>query len=92
MKQSQATATTKEATSQMKTMLTVMTIFIGFASLSLPTAIALYWIVTYAFIIIQTLIMNMFNKNGISKKGKKEAKKIKEKLEMKAGMKYGKNK
>jgi len=95
MKQSQATAATTGAGSQMKTMLIVMTVFIGFASFSLPTAIALYWIITYAFIILQTFVMNLINKNKENKRNKKsnsKKKNIKEKLEMKAGMKYGKNK
>ena len=56
------------AAGQMKTMLIVMTVFIGFASFSLPTAIALYWIVTYAFIIIQTFVMNLIDKNKEKKK------------------------
>lgn len=95
MSQSQATATAPGAGNQMKTMLIVMTVFVGFASFSLPAAIALYWIITYAFIIIQTFVMNKLNnkdKSKRSKNGKKDSKKIKEKLEMKAGMKYGKNK
>ena len=90
----QSTSTLPEANNQMKVMLIVMTVFITFASLSLPTAIALYWIVTYAFIIIQTFIINLINKNKDSKKSKKEYNKklIREKLKVKEGMKYGKNK
>ena len=95
MKQSQTTATTTGAPDQMKTMLIFMTIFIGFASFSLPTAIAIYWVVTYAFIIIQTYVVNLISKykekKEVSKK-KTSKSKIKEKLNLKEGMKYGKNK
>ncbi|MBQ6840876.1 MAG: YidC/Oxa1 family membrane protein insertase [Bacilli bacterium] len=80
------------AESQMKTMLIVMTVMIGIASVSLPTAIALYWIVTYAFIIIQTYVMNLITKKKDAKKVNSKSKKIKEKLKVKEGMKYGKNK
>ena len=34
-----------------------MVIFIGIASFSLPTSIALYWIVSNAFTIVQNLIV-----------------------------------
>ena len=91
-------STTNEAKGQMNFMLIFMTVFIGFASLSLPTAIALYWIITYAFIIAQTFIMNKIEKNNENKKNyhKKNNRKInnktiKDKLKVKEGMKYGKN-
>lgn len=42
---------------QSKFMLIFMTGFIGIASLSLPSAIALYWVVTNAFNVVQTLIL-----------------------------------
>ena len=42
---------------QMQFMTTFMLIFISIASFSLPTAIALYWIVTNGFSVIQTLIV-----------------------------------
>ena len=77
---------------QMKTMLYVMLVFIVYASLSLPTAIAFYWIVTYAFIAIQNIVVNMVNNKSLTNKPKKYKKeKIKEKLVKKEGMKYGKN-
>lgn len=93
MSQSQASMTAPDAAKQMKTMLIVMTVFISMASLSLPTAIALYWIVTYAFIIVQTYIMNLANNKRIKKEkaAKMKIKPIKEKLKLKEGMKYGKN-
>ena len=88
----QSASANNEAAKQMKTMLMVMTVIISFASFSLPTAIALYWIVTYAFIIIQTFIMNLIQKNKDKKrKSDKKNKSIKDKLKMKEGLKYGKN-
>ena len=89
MKQTQTTM--PDGKSQMNTMLIVMTVLIAFASFSLPTAIALYWIVTYAFIIVQTYIMNLIDTKKNKKGNDKKNSKIKEKLETKAGMKYGKN-
>ena len=83
-----------EGQSQMKTMLIVMTVFITFASFSLPTAIALYWIVTYAFIVIQTFVMNLIDKKKEESDHHKtiDKKSINSKLKIKEGMKYGKNK
>ena len=49
-----------EQQKQMKMMTTFMIVFIGFASFSLPTAIALYWVVTNGFNVIQ----NLFLKRG----------------------------
>ncbi len=43
---------------QMKTMNYFMVAFIAFASFSLPTAIALYWIVSSGFTVIQNIILN----------------------------------
>lgn len=42
---------------QMKMMSTFMIVFISIASFSLPTAIALYWVVTNGFNVIQTLVV-----------------------------------
>ena len=42
---------------QMKNMTTFMIVFISIASFSLPTAIALYWVVTNGFNVIQTLLI-----------------------------------
>ena len=55
---------TPEMQQQMKTMFIFMIVMISFASLSLPTAIALYWIVTNGFAVIQNFII----KNIIGKK------------------------
>jgi YidC/Oxa1 family membrane protein insertase len=49
-----------EQQKQMKMMTTFMILFIGFASFSLPSAIALYWVVTNGFNVIQ----NLFLKRG----------------------------
>ena len=46
-----------EMQQQMKMMFMFMIIMISFASLSLPTAIALYWIVTNGFAVIQNYII-----------------------------------
>lgn len=46
-----------EMAQQMKFMFIFMIIMISFASLSLPTAIALYWIVTNGFAVIQNFII-----------------------------------
>ena len=48
---------TPEMEKQMKFMFIFMIIMISFASLSLPTAIALYWIVTNGFAVIQNIII-----------------------------------
>lgn len=48
-------ATNDQMAKQQKTMTTVMTIFIGFMSFTLPTAIAFYWITSSLFTIIQNL-------------------------------------
>lgn len=48
---------TPEMEQQMKFMFIFMIIMISFASLSLPTAIALYWIITNGFAVIQNIII-----------------------------------
>lgn len=95
MSQTSSAAATPDAGKQMKFMLYFMTILIGITSFSLPTAIAIYWVVTYAFIIIQTFTMKQIQKHkekGNNKNIAKETKKIKDKIKEKEGMKYGKNK
>lgn len=92
----QAPQSTPEAGKQMKIMLYVMLVIVVYASLSLPTALAFYWIVTYAFIAIQNIIINMVNNRSLTnrprkKKEEKKREKIKDKLVKKEGMKYGKN-
>ena len=48
---------TSEQGKQMKYYLIFTTVFIGIASIQLPSAIALYWVVTNAFSVVQTLII-----------------------------------
>ncbi len=82
----------KEAAKQMKIMLYVMLIVITYASMTLPTALAFYWIVTYAFIAVQNILVAKFsNKDLTNKKDENKKTKIKDKLVKKEGMKYGKN-
>ena len=57
-----------EAAKQMQTTMYIMIIMISFASFSLPTAIALYWVVTNGFIIVQNKVI----KTIISKEDKKD--------------------
>ncbi len=83
---------TPDMKSQMNMMTNIMVILIVITSFSLSTALAFYWIVTYAFIAIQTFIFKkLSNKDSKPKNSKNEGKKIKDKLEVKRGLKYGKN-
>ena len=50
-----------EQVKQTKYMLIFMTVFIGIASFQLPSAIALYWVVTNAFNVVQ---MELMKKRG----------------------------
>ena len=72
---------------QSKSMLIIMLIMIFVASFSLPTALALYWIVTNAFIVVQNYILDKSMKKDDNNKTKKQAKKltIKEKVEKRRG-------
>ncbi len=54
---SMASTGSSEQQKQMQFMTTFMLIFISIASFSLPTAIALYWVVTNGFSVIQSLIV-----------------------------------
>ena len=90
----QTGSTNSDSAKQMKIMLWVMLVIIVYASINLPTALAFYWIVTYAFIAVQNVLVNFSTSNGFKKdkkdkKGKKE--KIKDKLVKKESMKYGKD-
>lgn len=90
----QTPQTNEEAQKQMKIMIYVMLVVIVYASLTLPTALAFYWIITYAFIAVQNIVLNFINTKSINgnKKNKSNKKdKIKDKLAKKEGMKYGKN-
>ena len=46
-----------EQEKQMKMMSTFMVVFISIASFSLPTAIALYWVVTNGFNVVQNMVI-----------------------------------
>ena len=50
------TSATTESGIQSKYMIIFMTVFIGIASIQLPSAIALYWVVTNAFNVFQTIL------------------------------------
>lgn len=96
MKTTGAMNTQPEMGGQMNMMTNVMVVVITMTSFSLSTALSFYWIVTYAFIAIQTYIFKRLSNDGDKKekKNKKdnEKKSIKEKLEVKDGLKYGTNK
>ncbi|MBO4600863.1 MAG: YidC/Oxa1 family membrane protein insertase [Bacilli bacterium] len=82
------TATAQQG--QSKSMLIIMLVMIFVASFSLPTAIALYWIVTNAFIVVQNYLIDLSIKNDEKKGNKKENKStkkvsIKEKVEKRRG-------
>lgn len=57
-------STSPEQEKQMKLMSNMMIIFIGFASLSIPTGIALYWIFNSGFTILQNLLVKRRKENG----------------------------
>lgn len=86
----------EEMKNQMNTMTNIMVVLIVVTSFSLSTALAFYWIITYAFIAVQTYIFKRLSSEPKSTEKKddssKKKKNIKEKLEMKKGLKYGNNK
>ena len=81
---------TNDVANQMSSMTGIMTVMITLTSFSLSTALSFYWIVTYAFIAIQTYIFRRLT--GENKKNKNKKNSIKEKLEVKEKLKYGSNK
>lgn len=73
---------------QGKSMLIMMLVMIFIASFSLPTAIALYWISTNAFIVVQNYIIDKSINKDDNKKGRTKEKSkisIKEKTEKRRG-------
>jgi len=67
-----------EQDKQMQYMMKFMIVFIALASFSLPTALALYWIVSNGFMILQNyIIKSIVAKDKGNKKGKKEKNKDK---------------
>ena len=93
MRSAGAMNSTKEMQDQSKMMTNIMVVLIVVTSFSLTTAIAFYWIVTYAFIAVQTYIFRRLS--GDTKKKDKNndnsKHKIKDKLKLKEGLKYGSN-
>lgn len=63
------TGTNSEMERQMQFSLKFMIILISVASFSLPTAIALYWIVTNGFVVIQNFIFKKINERSPKKRG-----------------------
>lgn len=94
MKSAGAMNQTPEMKGQMNTMTNIMVVLIVVTSFSLSTALAFYWITTYAFIAIQTYIFRRLSGESPKKEkdNKNTKKNIKEKLELKKGLKYGNNK
>jgi len=90
MRSAGAVNNTPEMQKQMSMMTNIMVVMIVMTSFSLTTALAFYWITTYAFIAIQTYIFKRLNGEKKNKDSKPK-KKIKDKLEMKRGLKYGNN-
>jgi len=82
---------TPDMQKQMSMMTNIMVIMIVITSFSLSTALSFYWIITYAFIAIQTYIFKRLT-GETKKKDQKNINKIKDKLEVKRGLKYGNNK
>jgi len=91
MKSANAMNQAPEMQKQMDMMTNIMVIMIVITSFSLSTALSFYWIVTYAFIAIQTFIFKKLSGEKKNKNSKPNTK-IKEKLEVKRGLKYGNNK
>lgn len=91
MKSANTMSQTPEMQKQMNMMTNIMVIMIVITSFSLTTALSFYWIVTYAFIAVQTYLFKRLSGEK-KKKVPKSNKKIKDKLEVKRGMKYGNNK
>ena len=59
------TGTNSEMERQMQFTLKFMIVFISIASFSLPTAIALYWIVTNGFIVLQNFLFKKINERKL---------------------------
>ena len=90
MRQNSMNASGSQQMPDMSMMTNIMVVMIVMTSFSLTTALSFYWIVTYAFIAIQTYIFKrLMNKDNRSIN--KHNKKIQDKLKMKKGLKYGSN-
>ncbi len=71
------TTNNKDTQSQMQFMTRFMLIFISIASLSLPAAIGLYWIVTNGFSVIQSYIIKKEKKDSKNQNNKNKKNKVK---------------
>ena len=78
---SQTATGNSEQDKQMEMTMKFMIVFISIASLSLPTALALYWIVSNGFVILQNFIFKkLLQKDEVTViKNKNKSKKNKEK-------------
>ncbi len=63
-----------EQDKQMEMTMKFMIVFISIASLSLPTALALYWVVSNGFVIVQNAIFKGISKGNVAKDTSKKAK------------------
>lgn len=77
-----------EQDKQMELMMKFMIVFISIASLSLPTALAIYWIVSNGLMILQALLLK--NIGSSKSKGSKKEKKVKVKEKSVSTTKKGK--
>lgn len=70
---SQTSSGNPEQDKQMEFMMKFMIVFISIASLSLPTALALYWIVSNGFVIVQSLVLKKLKTRSKKKDDSKKA-------------------
>ncbi len=91
---SQAPTMNEASAKQTKMMMNIMVVIILVSSINFPTALHFYWIVTYAFIALQTYLIKWYLGDRKPKKDKiiKEEKsnKIKNRLDKKEGRENGK--
>ncbi len=88
---SQAPTMNEASAKQTKMMMNIMVVIIIISSINFPTALHFYWIVTYAFIAIQTYLIKWYLGDRKPKKDNEEKRnKIKEKLDKKEGKENGK--
>ncbi len=93
---SQAPTINESSKKQTNMMMNIMLVIILITSINFPTALHFYWIVTYAFIAIQTYAIKYYLGDRKPKKEKmiattQKPSKIKERLTKKEGKKNGKN-
>ncbi len=86
---SQAPTINEAQGKQTKMMMNIMIVIVLISSINFPTALHFYWIVTYAFIALQTFAIKYYLGDRKPKIEKPE--KIKDKLAKKEGRRNGKN-